>query len=220
MKSVIYETKNLYNEKHGILPYLYIGSQQSYTINYLGSSKTLLEDIKKIGVDFFEKKILCEFNTEIDNKLLRKIESNIQKSLDVANNPIYYNRTNSSHKGYIETDEEKNKRMSKTLEGRKKWWDNLTEEEKNEFNKKCSERITNYSKKLKGKTYEEIYGEEFSKIKRSKISGEKNGLSKKVIEISTNKIFGSIKEIKEYLGIKKNQTIVKMCLKGDKIKFL
>lgn len=219
-KAVIYETRNLYNEMNGIYPFLYIGSQQNYTEQYLGSSKQLLVDIKNIGKEFFEKKIICEFSNDIDNKFLRKLESDIQKYLDVANDVRYYNRTNSSHKGYVETMNERVIRMNKTKNGRKEWLNSLTKEEKNNYYKKTSGGITSFAKKIKGKSYDEIFGVEKANKKRKSISGKNNGLSKQVILVSTNQIFDSIKEIKEFLGIKKNETIVKMCKIGDKIKFL
>jgi len=219
IKSVIYEIINLFNLKNNIKPYLYIGSQQKYTESYLGSSKHLKKDILIIGKKFFIKKILFEF-VSITNVELRLIESNIQKELKCAESDIYYNRTNFSLKGYIETEEEKLIRKQKLIENRKKWFEKLTDEEKEEVNIKLSLNIINFNKSNKGKTYKEIYGAEKGAEKLNKCLGGNNGMSKKVIEIETKKIFNSITEIKKYLGIKKHRTIVKMCEKGEKIKFI
>jgi hypothetical protein len=178
---VIYETINHWNRENGINPWRYIGSDEHNKPTYLGSSKLLLEDIKILGNVFFEKKIILSFpNVKLTNRELRNIESDIQKTKMCAEDITYYNRTNSSHKGYIETDEEKMIRMKKCHNGYLKWLESLTPDDKKEFRKKqgCDER----NMKMKGKTYEEIYGvEKTKKIKQTikdKISGSKNPRSK------------------------------------------
>jgi hypothetical protein len=186
----------------------------------MGSSKLLLKDIKNLGKQFFEKKVLCEFKKDISNTLLRKIESQIQKFIDVANNPEYYNKTNTSHIGYVETDEAKSIRMSKTRLGEEVWWNNLSEEEKNIERKKSINAITTYNKSLKGKSYEELYGDEKAILKRKKLSGENNGMSKKIIDINTGQIFGTMIESMNYYGIKKHVTLKNRCIKEKGVKFL
>jgi hypothetical protein len=214
MKSIIYKTINLHNKKLGINPYRYIGSDQHNKPNYYGSNKKLQDDIKKLGIDQFEKNILFEFEN-ISNIDLRKIESDIQTKLDVAKDPSYYNKTNSSHKGYIESIDEKTSRINKTLLKRKIWWDNLTEEEKELHNKKSAENLISYNKSLKGKTYKEIYGDEKSLLYKDKLKGEKNGKSKKIQDIESGIIFGSMVLAMKYYGIKKHSTLVSKCLKSN-----
>jgi hypothetical protein len=218
MSAIIYETINHYNKKNNILPYKYIGSDQHNKTDYLGSSKSLLNDIKEIGKDHFEKRIICQFSKDISNVLLRKIESQIQRFIDVANNPEYYNKTNSSHKGYVETDEAKVIRMAKTSAAYRIWWDSLSDEKREEQKLKSSKLGADNG--MKGKTYEEIYGVELSKIKKRKLIGKNNGMSKKILDIPTGKIFDTMVEAMSYYGIKKYETLRKKCIKEKGMKFL
>jgi len=213
MGAIIYETINLFNKENNILPYKYLGSDQHNKIEYLGSSKFLLRDIKNLGKEHFEKKILCEFTDDISNILLRKIESQIQRFLDVANNPEYYNKTNSSHIGYVETDEEKSIRMSKTHKGYTEWWNSLSDDKKEEQRLKCVNKST------KGKSYEQIYGKDVSTIKKTNLS-KNNGMAKKILDLSTGKVFDTMKEAMCYYGIKKHSTLKNRCIKENGMKFL
>ena len=213
MGAIIYETINLYNKENNILPYKYLGSDQHNKNDYLGSNKSLLKDIKNLGKQNFEKKIICEFIEDIPNTLLRKIESQIQKFIDVANNSEYYNKTNSSHIGYIETEEEKNIRMSKTHKGYIEWWSSLSEDKKREHRIKCTNKST------KGKTYEQLYGEDAAKLKRTNLS-KNNGMAKKVLDMNTGKVFDTMVEAMTYYGIKKYGTLKNRCIKENGIKFL
>jgi len=214
MSAIIYETINVYNKENNILPYKYLGSDQHNKPEYLGSSKSLLKDIKKLGKQFFIKVTICEFKEDMSNILLRKIESQIQRHLDVANNPEYYNKTNNSHKGYIETDEEKRARMAKTHMGYKIWWESLTDIEKQNHRLKCTNKST------KGKTYEEIYGKEKALLKKQKHCGKNNGRSKQILDIKTGRIFETILEAMNFYGIKGYSTIHRRCVKEKGIKFI
>jgi hypothetical protein len=218
MSSIIYETINKYNKENGILPYKYIGSDQHNNPNYLGSSKQLLKDIKQIGKEQFEKIIICEFTYDISNVLLRKIESQIQKFIDVAKNVEYYNKTNSSHKGYIETDDDKSIRMAKTQKAFRIWWDKLSETQRKEHKLKTS--YLGAKNGMKGKTYEEIYGEDLAKVKRENHSGKNNGMSKQILDIQTGKIFNTMLEAMNYYDIKKHSTLKNRCIKEKGIKFI
>lgn len=213
MSAIIYETINLYNRENNILPYKYLGSDQHNKAEYLGSSKSLLKDVKNLGKQCFEKKVLCEFKEEIPNTLLRKIESQIQRFIDVANNPEYYNKTNSSHIGYVETDEQKSIRMAKTHKAYSDWWDSLSDDEKKQQRLKC----TNVS--TKGKSYEQIYGEDVSKIKRENLS-KNNGMAKQILDMNTGKVFNTMLEAMSYYGIKKYSTLKSRCIKEKGMKFL
>jgi len=88
----IYETTNLYNKHHNIIPYRYIGSDQNDNVDYYGSSETLKEDLQKFGILAFQKKVLKHFDY-INNKELRKEEAIILKQLNVKKDPTYYNKT-------------------------------------------------------------------------------------------------------------------------------
>lgn len=217
MSSIIYETINEFNKINNILPFRYIGSDQHNNPKYFGSNKELIKDIKKIGKEHFTKHIICEFKDNIDNVLLRKFESLIQKNINVAKNPEYYNKTNTSHKGYIETDDDKKIRLKKTHELHKKWWSGLNEKEKEDFRKKCSSGGENG---MKGKTYEQIYGFENSILQKNKLKGEKNKMSKKVIDIKTGVIFNSMIDAMNFYGIKKYETLRNHCKQEKEMKFL
>lgn len=220
MSSIIYETINLHNKENGINPYRYVGSDQNNNPNYYGTSKKLKDDIIKLGKENFKKNILCEFKYEIPNNLLRKIEGLIQKNFNCAKDETYYNKTNSSWGGYNETDDEKKTRIQKTHLGRKKWWEGLSDEERKKHNNESSKHFIEWNNFMKGKTYEEIYGEEKGKEKRLKKSGSNNGRSKKILDIKTGKIFNTIKEAMDFYQVKKYETIRKKCKKGIDLKFI
>jgi hypothetical protein len=220
MGAIIYETINLFNKENNILPYKYLGSDQHNKNEYLGSSKSLLIDVKNLGKEHFEKRIICEFSEDISNVLLRKIESMIQRYIDVANNPEYYNKTNSSHKGYIETADEKSIRMKKTHIGYQIWWNNLSEVEKENHRIKTRNSNNFYNNGMKGKTYEEIYGVDVALLRKEKLKGKNNGVSKQILDIQTGKIFDTMLEAMKYYGIKKYETIRNKCIKEKGMKFL
>ena len=220
MSSIIYETINLYNKKNNINPYRYIGSDQNNNPNYYGTSKSLKDDIIRLGKDNFEKTILCEFKYEISNELLRKIEGFIQKSLNCSKDETYYNRTNSSWGGYNESDDEKKLRTQKSHLSRKKWWDELTDDERKKYNSESAKHFIEWNNSMKGKTFEEIYGKEKGKEKRLKHSGANNGRAKKILHVTSGKIFDTIREAMDFYQVKKYETIRKKCIKGIELKFI
>jgi hypothetical protein len=220
MSAIIYETINLYNKEKNILPYRYLGSDQNNKPNYLGSNKELKNDIKRLGHSFFKKKILFEFKYDISNILLRKLESEIQKLINVASNTQFYNKTNSSLVGYIETKEEKKIRMDKVKKAHNYWWDNLSDDKKNYIIKRASNNIINYNKSTKGKKYDEIFGKKKALQKIEKHTGKNNGMSKQILDLKTGKIFYTMKDAMFFYDIKKYETIKKICEKGIKLKFI
>lgn len=94
---IIYETINLVNGKK------YIGQDSHNDPNYLGGGIYLKFAIKKYGKGNFKKEIL-EFC--IDKNHLNKREEWWLQSVDAANNPLYYNRTNKPC-GAVHTSESK-----------------------------------------------------------------------------------------------------------------
>jgi group I intron endonuclease len=84
---VIYKTTNLINGKQ------YIGKDEYNRNSYLGSGVTLKLAIKKYGRENFKKEIIeyC-----INSEHLKEREEYWLNYYDVANNLIYYNRTNKS----------------------------------------------------------------------------------------------------------------------------
>lgn len=224
MKAIIYETINLYNKEHGILPYRYVGSDQHDKPNYLGSNKKLLADIKNIGSEHFIKTTIFEYDASISNIELRKLESEYQQLVDAAKNPEYYNRTNFSHKGYIETEEEKKNRILKWKNKRDEWWNSLSSEEKDNFRIKTGNSLRKINAYKKGKTYEEIYGEERAELTKNKIRSSGNGMSKKIVELKTGIIFNSMTEVLQYLNINPTSTgyfkLRKLCQEEIEFKYI
>lgn len=91
--AIIYETVNLYNQKHGINPWRYLGSDQHNNPSYFGSNHDLKKDIQLIGPEHFIKNILEEF-VDITNKELRKIEAEkYLKPNKVKSDTSYYNKS-------------------------------------------------------------------------------------------------------------------------------
>ena len=82
--AIVYCTTNLINGKK------YIGSHKDNRDWYLGSGVTLTKAIKKYGRENFVRETLWE-GDEVDRY---RVEQEICEKLDVANNKMYYNRTN------------------------------------------------------------------------------------------------------------------------------
>lgn len=119
----IYETINLYNLKNNIKPYRYIGSDQNDNENYYGSNINLKNDIKNLGIEHFEKKVIKFFKT-IDNKDLRKAESEILKENNVKKSENFYNKSELyAPGGGVKGMKHKNKKIvsDKWIESRKGW---------------------------------------------------------------------------------------------------
>lgn len=179
----IYETINIIHKEKGINPYRYIGSDQNNKNWYLGSSRSLKDDIKKYGKENFIKQIIIDFNFEITNINLREIEKNILTELDCAHDITYYNKTNSSLKGYVLTKEERLQKSNQLRKAWKKWRENLSKDD--EYYIQNNKRFSNLSKEVLTEEYWiEKYGEEegrqnfltFMKNKSTSKIGEKNGM--------------------------------------------
>lgn len=170
---VIYETINHYNKKHNISPWKYIGSDMNDNTNYLGSSKRLKEDIQKFGIGFFEKNILLKFD-DIDNKELRRIESEILQKRRVREDPNYYNlsETYSPGVGVKGMKHKKPKIVSDEWKESRKGWS------PSENTRKI------WSKQRTGKKHSE---EAKRKMSRSR-TGSRNGMSCKwnIVDINQN----------------------------------
>lgn len=121
----IYETTNL------ITGMKYIGQHkrvsESDDVDYLGSGVYLRRALEKYGEENFNRVILCECDS--DEELNMKEEYYL-KIVDAANNPLYYNITNSGYKGglkgYHHTEEIKKVMSEKS----KNYWDNCNREKR------------------------------------------------------------------------------------------
>jgi hypothetical protein len=183
----IYETINIFNRDNNINPYRYIGSDQHDKIWYFGSSKSLKRDIVKYGKDNFIKNTIVFFE-EISNVDLRNKEKEMLSEIDCANDSSYYNKTNSSVKGYVLTNDDRIEKSNQLREAQLRWRGSLSEDEykKIKYNLSVVSKnmdIPNEMHKIEFwvKKYGEIGEEKFNEFKE-KISnskkGEKNGMSK------------------------------------------
>jgi len=77
--------------KNNITPWRYIGSDQHDRPGYLGSNKSLKEDIIKLGSNEFKKTVLYYFDV-INNRDLRFKEAKILQEKNVKEDQTYYNK--------------------------------------------------------------------------------------------------------------------------------
>lgn len=94
MTGVIYMIINLVHLQQQKYPIYYIGSKQNQEkfSEYWGSSKHLSRDIKKYGVQSFQKVIIKKQKCSTPNELLI-LEAQIQQQLDVVKSKWFYNKS-------------------------------------------------------------------------------------------------------------------------------
>ena len=114
----VYVTTNLINGKRYIGQKKISNRRYDYYDKYLGSGKILINAIKLYG---------AYSQDELD-----QLETELILFFDAANSDDYYNISlGQTHNGWeLKTDEEKKEIISRATESRKKWRQNLTEEEK------------------------------------------------------------------------------------------
>lgn len=124
MYGFIYRTTNLVNGK------MYVGlcTSKSRFKNYLGSGILLKQAIEKYGADNFKREILEECK---DEKSLREAEVWWIKKFNAVESDKFYNLHEGGRGGFIP---KKKNTMSAPI---KKYWSNLTAEERSERNRKC-----------------------------------------------------------------------------------
>ena len=194
---IIYETINHWNCFYGINPWRYIGSDQHNIPNYFGSSKTLKEDIEILGVEFFEKRIIEKFEN-ISNVELRQHESRIQQKLECAKDKTYYNKTNSSHKGFFETELERKERVRKSGLGYKIWYHKkggkkIMKEKYSIINSKRGKKVKDRSKSSFKSGLENPNGKYSQEQKDKVIEFFENGLTRNEIVNQTGISYGIVK---------------------------
>lgn len=94
MNGIIYLIINLKHLKENIKPLFYIGSTHKIEKfdQYFGSSKYLNEDIKKYGLDSFQKIILL--NKKINSITeLQELENNFQRDYNAVKSKLFYNQS-------------------------------------------------------------------------------------------------------------------------------
>jgi len=168
MKGFVYITTNNINGKQyiGKKYYFYKNDKQSNWKTYLGSSKLLLADIAKYGIENFSRTILEEAETEEE---LAVLEKTYIDSYDAVNNKMFYNLSNNVDKFFTTPDS-----ISKGLLTRQKWsdekkqlvavklqqrWANMDDNLKAERNKKISEahKNNNSFKKMRSKVQKNVW---------------------------------------------------------------
>lgn len=162
---VIYKTTNLVNNK------IYVGRDKHNNPKYLGSGKLLHLAFKKYGIENFYKEIIEEcLDEDLDNR-----EKYWIKELRSQDPSIGYNIADGGHNDFTMNEYVKAK-ISRTLKGKYVGENSfrhglkLSEEHKRAF--------TAQAGKLKGKTFDEFYGEEKSLKIKTKMTNSSSGRSK------------------------------------------
>lgn len=132
----VYGTTNLINGKRYVGQKKISNRRYDYYKKYLGSGKVLRNAIKLYGKENFEKTIISFAYSQEE---LDQLETELILFFDAANSDDYYNISlGQTHNGWeLKTDEEKKEIMARATASRKKWRENLTEEQKKEFSERC-----------------------------------------------------------------------------------
>ena len=155
---VIYKTVNLVNNK------IYVGRDKHNNPKYFGSGKLVNLAFKKYGIENFRKDII----EECDADLLDDREKFWIKELHAQDPEIGYNIADGGHNEFSMT-EYVRKQISENLKGKYigenafRHGVKLTDEHR--------EKFLAHSMALKGKTFEEFYGEEKAAEIKSKFKG-------------------------------------------------
>ena len=132
----VYITTNLINGKRYVGQRKISDRRYDYYNKYLGSGKVLRNAIKLYGEENFEKTIISFAYSQEE---LDRLETELILFFDAANDDNYYNISlGQTHNGWgLKTDEEKKEIMARSVASRKKWRENLTEEQKKEISERC-----------------------------------------------------------------------------------
>jgi hypothetical protein len=168
----------------------YIGSHNGKKPNYTGSGLLWQRAKDKHGIESYDKEILYE------GPMYREEEERILKELDAANDPLSYNMKNEALGGTFPGElngmfgkkltEEQRYKCGNGFRGKKR--PDHSEKMKGENNPAFGRNdhahgIVNRAKENKGKTYDEIFGEERANELRLKFSeahkGKKHNLKTK-----------------------------------------
>jgi group I intron endonuclease len=222
----IYKITNKINNK------IYIGKDTTNNPNYYGSGTLISKSIKKYGVENFIKEII---ETCDSNDILCEREKYWISFFNSCNLQIGYNiskggdggDTLSNHPSITEIKQKISNSMKKRV---------FSEEHRNNLSK--NHMSTRYKK---GKTFEEIYGEEIAniyknklKLSRQKYKTEKERLGEsydRVISLSTDRFIGDNNPMRKHkylwyinplnndvTRIKEGEPIPEGFIKGRKIK--
>ena len=223
----VYVTTNLINGKRYIGQKKISNRRYDYYDKYLGSGKILINAIKLYGAENFEKTIISFAYSQDE---LDQLETELILFFDAANSDDYYNISlGQTHNGWeLKTDEEKKEIISRATESRKKWRQNLTEEEKKTISEKCKKNcdwnnmsdiekenkkslLRNMRIKEKNPFYHKKHTEE-TKIKMSKgheryLESGKHHIAKKIKIIINDEEYIFLSKRKAYLFLKDKNLI-------------
>lgn len=160
---VIYKIVNRINGK------IYVGRDKHNNPKYLGSGKLLHLAFKKYGIENFVKEII----EECDASLLDEREKYWIKELKSQDPAIGYNIAEGGHNDFTMNDYVKSK-ISKTLKGKYVGENSFRHGLK--LSPEHKAKFLEHSKKIKGKTFEEFYGEEKAKEMKENLSRNKSGI--------------------------------------------
>lgn len=165
MMGIIYMTVNAINGK------IYVGRDKHNNPKYMGSGVLLNLAFKKYGFCNFYKEIL----EECSDDMLDEREKFWIKELKAQDHKIGYNIADGGHNDFTMNDYVKSK-ISKTLKGK------YTGEKAFRHGLKLTPThkaaFVARAERIKGKTFEEIFGKEKAAEMKAKISGAQSGVKK------------------------------------------
>lgn len=180
----------VYKYTHRETKKYYIGSHNGNKLNYTGSGLIWQNAKEKYGIDSFDKEILYE------GDLYREMEEKILTELDAANDPLSYNMKNESLGGSFPgekngmygrklTEEEKYK-CGSAFRGKSRPDHSVKMSGKNNPTYGKSEHtygLKSYNESRRGKTLEQIHGEDKAKQMRLDMSNSRTGKKHNLIKV-------------------------------------
>lgn len=162
---------------------MYIGSHYGSLVdNYFGSGIAIMRAVEKYGKENFKKEII---EIQPTKKLILEREKYWLDKFNCANNPLYYNMTNTAGGGCLidgKTEEEKNKIIKYNIKTLENWRNSLSPTEKEKERKKQSIATKNWWNKMSLKEKELWCKERIKKQKEiweNKPIAEKTKITKK-----------------------------------------
>lgn len=168
------------------------------------SNKYFTNAINKYGWDNIEHIVLYDSLTEHEAK---ELEQYYIQWYDTANRNYGYNISLGGESGNgCKRSEETKQKLSEAHKDK---------QHSEETKKKMSESSKGINNGMYGKHFSKETKKKMSEIKKGKKLGKNNPNSKKVICITTNRIFPTIKDGTKYYGIK-NDSSISLCCAGKK----
>lgn len=163
---VIYKTTNLINGK------FYIGKQTTFSESYMGSGKLLKNAILKYGIENFEKEVLEEVDSleQLNEREIYWIDKLNAKSEG-------YNIADGGDGGDTISNHPDKINIIKKIAFHSKGKNNGMYNKKHTFQSKEKMSINNYGHRIKGKSWDLLYGEDKAREFKEKTSKALKGRS-------------------------------------------